>query len=42
MTTATASWSDRLVFLLGVNKGFVTDGEPDARYVDFCSQRKLS
>ncbi len=39
MTTATASWSDKLVFLLGVNTGFVTDGEPDARYVDFYRQR---
>jgi NADPH2 dehydrogenase len=39
MTTATASWSDKLVFLLGVNTGFVTGGEPDARYIDFYSQR---
>ena len=37
--TDTANSSDKLVFLLGVNTGFVTDGEPDARYVDFYRQR---
>src|SRR5690606_16730132 len=39
MTTATTSWNDKLVFLLGVNTGFVTDGVPDARFVDFYRKR---
>ena len=39
MTTGTASLSNKLIFLLGVNTGFTTDGEPDARYVDFYRQR---
>src|SRR3990167_4945555 len=39
MTNATAIWNDRLVFLLGVNTGFVTRGEPDARYINFYRQR---
>jgi NADPH2 dehydrogenase len=39
MTTVITSWSDKLVFLLGVNTGFVAKGEPDARYVDFYRQR---
>lgn len=39
MTIATANWSNKLVFLLGVNTGFVTDGVPNARYVEFYRQR---
>lgn len=39
MTIATASWSDKLVFLLGVNTGFVTNTEPDERYVGFYRER---
>jgi len=39
MTLDTAIWSNKLVFLLGVNTGFVTNGEPDARYIEFYRQR---
>lgn len=39
MTSVTAIWSDKLIFLLGVNTGFVTDGEPDSRFVEFYRQR---
>lgn len=31
--------SDRKIFFLGVNTGFVTDGAPDARYVEFYANR---
>src|SRR4051794_21735254 len=31
--------SDRLRFLVGLNTGYVTDGMPDNRYVDFYRSR---
>lgn len=36
---AIVALSDKLVFFLGVNTGFVTEGLPDARFVDFYQQR---
>lgn len=39
MTTDTAHWNAKRVFFLGVNTGFVSDGIPDDRYVDFYRQR---
>lgn len=39
MTADIAIWSAKRVFFLGVNTGFVTDGQPDDRYVDFYRQR---
>ncbi|GAA4035658.1 hypothetical protein GCM10022281_15100 [Sphingomonas rosea] len=37
-----AGLSDRRVFFLGVNTGFVTEGDPDCRYVDFYRERSSS
>ncbi|WP_315720171.1 MULTISPECIES: hypothetical protein [unclassified Bradyrhizobium] len=34
-----ATWSDRLVFLLAVNTGFVTRGAPDDRFLEFYRSR---
>lgn len=39
MMIATANLNDKLIFFLGVNTGFVTDGLPDQRYIDFYRQR---
>ncbi|QKC74177.1 hypothetical protein [Mesorhizobium erdmanii] len=39
MTNAIATLSDRRLFFLGVNTGFVTEGRPDQRYLDFYSSR---
>jgi hypothetical protein len=39
MTSAIVTSEDRLVFLLGVNTGFVTGGAPDYRCIDFYRQR---
>ena len=39
MTVDTAHWNAKRVYFLGVNTGFVSDGEPDARYIDFYRQR---
>lgn len=37
--TDTASWNGKLVFFLGVNSGFVSGQLPDARFLNFYSQR---
>lgn len=42
MTSATATSSNRLIFFLGVNSGFVSEGLPDARYIEFYRQRSSS
>lgn len=39
MTSDIVTWSDRLVFLLAVNTGFVTGGVPDHRFLDFYRSR---
>lgn len=39
MTNDTAIWSGKLVFFLGVNTGFVSDREPDGRYIEFYRNR---
>lgn len=39
MTNAIATLSDRRVFFVGVNTGFVTAGKPDERYLAFYSSR---
>jgi 2,4-dienoyl-CoA reductase-like NADH-dependent reductase (Old Yellow Enzyme family) len=39
MTNAIASSSGKRIFLLGVNTGYVTDGLPDSRYIEFYRQR---
>lgn len=31
--------NDRLIFLVGLNTGFVSEGEPDGRYIDFYQSR---
>jgi len=35
MTRDTVTSNDRLIFLLAVNTGFVTEGSPDSRFLDF-------
>ncbi|AZO21577.1 hypothetical protein EJ070_13390 [Mesorhizobium sp. M1E.F.Ca.ET.045.02.1.1] len=42
MTSATAASIDRRTFFLGVNTGYVTNGLPDDRYVDFYRHRASS
>jgi hypothetical protein len=39
MTNAIAGSANRQVFFLGVNTGFVCDGLPDARFIDFYARR---
>jgi len=39
MTYGTATLNARRVYFLGVNTGFVSDGEPDNRYVEFYRSR---
>lgn len=39
MTSGTATSSNRLVFFVGVNTGFVSEGLPDERYIEFYRQR---
>lgn len=39
MTSATAGSNARLSFFVGVNTGLVSDGQPDARYVEFYRKR---
>ena len=39
MTNDTESWKSRLVFFLGVNTGFVSDGQPDGRFLEFYRAR---
>ncbi|WP_422051115.1 hypothetical protein [Sphingomonas leidyi] len=34
--------SDKLIFFLGVNTGFVANGEPDRRFLDFYRERSLN
>jgi 2,4-dienoyl-CoA reductase-like NADH-dependent reductase (Old Yellow Enzyme family) len=41
MMSAIAALSDRLLFFLGVNTGFVTGGVPDYRYIDFYRKRSF-
>ena len=42
MMNAIAALSDRRIFFLGVNTGFVTDGKPDKRCFDFYTSRGSS
>lgn len=37
--SGTVPLSDKLVFFVGLNTGFVTNGEPDERYIDFYRSR---
>jgi 2,4-dienoyl-CoA reductase-like NADH-dependent reductase (Old Yellow Enzyme family) len=39
MTNGMATWNNKKIFFLGVNTGYVTDGLPDSRYVEFYRQR---
>lgn len=39
MTSDIVTWSDRLVFFLAVNTGFVSAGVPDDRFLDFYRSR---
>jgi hypothetical protein len=39
MTSDIVTSSNRLVFLLAVNTGFVTEGAPDSRFIDFYRSR---
>lgn len=39
MTADTAIWNAKRVFFVGVNSGFVSEGQPDARYIDFYRSR---
>lgn len=42
MTNAIATSNDRRIFFLGVNTGYITDGLPDDRYVEFYRRRASS
>lgn len=39
MTSDIRTLSDRRIFFLGVNTGYITDGIPDTRYIDFYRDR---
>lgn len=39
MTKDIAIWKGKRVFFLGVNTGFVSDGQPDDRFLDFYRER---
>jgi 2,4-dienoyl-CoA reductase-like NADH-dependent reductase (Old Yellow Enzyme family) len=43
MTSGTVTLSgDKLIFFVGLNTGYVTDGKSDRRYIDFYSRRSSS
>lgn len=42
MTNAMANLNDKRIFFLGVNTGYVTNGLPDSRYIEFYRRRSSS